>query len=209
MAIHPEPSPLSGKTVTVDLGKGEQDYHVEDYWDRVTGGSWMYAEGNPAALQYAIRAGMRTDPLPIDNEVLYGKIGPYGQLVHTSEVVAVESDRSGGSPTPNCLTAADAFITADQDPDGTAVTFKIIEDESGDIFWVHGHVPAAEFIGEINRWLTHTLDEDEVLRLDLPIDHLWAKFDDENHDRFKLVEKPWLGTKEQADRVFPVTRLLL
>lgn len=104
---------------------------------------------------------------------------------------------------------ADAFITRDTRSDGTVVTFNMIEDEAGDIFWAHGHVPAAEFIGEINRWLTHTVDEDEVLHLDLHVDHLWAKLDDEHPERFKLVDKPWLGTKEQADSVFPVTRLLL
>lgn len=114
--------------------------------------------------------------------------------------------------TPSSSSAADyaaLFITGERSADGTVTTFSIIEDESGDIFWAHGHVPAAEFIGEINRWLTHTLDEDEVLRLDLPIDHLWAKLDDEHSERFTLVDKPWLGTKEQADQVFPVTRLLL
>ncbi|TQK29410.1 hypothetical protein FBY28_2413 [Arthrobacter sp. SLBN-53] len=215
MAIHPEPSPIAGKTVVIDLcdGRGERECRIEDYWDRVNGVSWMFAEGNPAALKYAIRAGMRSDPLPMDDEVLYGKIGPYGELVHTSEVVAVQGELSGDSPTPDSSTAAtaaaDAFVTHDQNADGTAITFAIVEDESGDVFWAHGHVPATEFIGEINRWLTHTLDEDEVLRLDLPIDHLWAKFDDEHRDRFKLVDKPWLGTKEQADQVFPVTRLLL
>jgi hypothetical protein len=45
----------------------------------------MLATGNPAALNYAMRAG--TIGLPVDNEVVYGKIGYLGYLVHTSEFV--------------------------------------------------------------------------------------------------------------------------
>lgn len=59
-------------------------YRIEGYWDVITGGSWMDAHGNPAALQYAMRAGFAS--LPIDNNVVYGKIGPFGHLVHVSEL---------------------------------------------------------------------------------------------------------------------------
>lgn len=90
MTIHAEPSSLAGTTVIVDIGNGTQEYRVEDYWDRVSGGSWMWAKGNPAALNYAVRtalagakAGRR---VPLDDEVLYGKIGSFGHLVHVSEV---------------------------------------------------------------------------------------------------------------------------
>lgn len=87
--LHPERSPLAGKTVTVNanipqVGPGPHEYRVEDYWDRVSGGSWMFAEGNPAAMMYGIRSGM--SGLPLDNEVLYGKIGAFGHLIHVSEV---------------------------------------------------------------------------------------------------------------------------
>lgn len=80
---HSSPSPYAGQTVRVDIGEGYQDYRVEDYWDRVSGGSWMDAVGNPSALNYALRAAGR---LPIDDEVLYGKIGAFGYLVHVSEI---------------------------------------------------------------------------------------------------------------------------
>lgn len=60
------------------------EYHVEGYWDDITGGSWMNANGNPACMNYAIRSVGAS--LPLDNEVLYGKIGPFGFLVHVSEV---------------------------------------------------------------------------------------------------------------------------
>lgn len=63
------------------------EYQVEGYWDDITGGSWMHANGNPACLNYAIRAGFAG--LPIDNDVLYGKIGALGFLVHISEIERV------------------------------------------------------------------------------------------------------------------------
>lgn len=81
--MHSDPHPLAGQTVTVDLGNGPQAYEIEDWWDRVSGGSWMYADGNPAALKYALRSAGRT---PIDDEVVYGKVGPFGHLVHVTEI---------------------------------------------------------------------------------------------------------------------------
>ena len=83
MTRHENPSPLAGATVTLKDGR---EYRVEDYWDRITGGSWMDANGNPAALIYAVRGA--TAGLPLDDEVLYGKIGSFGALVHVSEVAA-------------------------------------------------------------------------------------------------------------------------
>ncbi|MEU8264435.1 hypothetical protein AB0C02_27915 [Micromonospora sp. NPDC048999] len=82
-----KPHPLAGQTVTiradaVDLGG--QQYRVEDWWQNVAGISWMDAEGNPAALTYAIRSAIAG--LPTDNEVLYGKVGSFGHLVHVSEL---------------------------------------------------------------------------------------------------------------------------
>ena len=44
------------------------------------------ARGNPACLDYAVRSSSLEDGLPTDDEVLYGKIGGYGKLVHISEV---------------------------------------------------------------------------------------------------------------------------
>lgn len=92
MPIHQEQSPLAGKTVrlkdSVDhphIPAGERDYRVEDWWDCVDGRSWMDAVGNPAALIYAVRS-VRAG-LPIDNDVLYGKVGPFGHLIHVSEIV--------------------------------------------------------------------------------------------------------------------------
>lgn len=81
MSIHAQPHKLGGKTVKLKDGT---DFTVEDWADRVLGVSWMAANGNPAALVYAIRVAMKK--LPIDNNVLYGKIGWFGHLIHVSEI---------------------------------------------------------------------------------------------------------------------------
>lgn len=59
-------------------------FHIEDWWDRVSGGSWQVSIGNPAALQYSLRS--VANDLPIDDEVVYGKIEGLGHLVHVSEI---------------------------------------------------------------------------------------------------------------------------
>ena len=86
-------SMLSGQTVKTAVEINDpfvgripagSDYRVEDYWINVSGGSWMDAVGNPAALNYAMRSA--TAGLPIDDNVLYGKIGGLGFLIHESEL---------------------------------------------------------------------------------------------------------------------------
>jgi len=95
--IHNTPSPLAGKTVRIkaevlksrNTFGGRAEYHVEDYWDRVSGKSWMDSDGNPAAIDYALRTGACSHHVPTDDEVLYGKVGPFGKLIHVSEVEAM------------------------------------------------------------------------------------------------------------------------
>jgi hypothetical protein len=83
--IHPQPAPQAGSTITADIGNGPEPIRVEDWWDRVSGGSWTSADGNPAALDYAVRAALAG--LPIDDQVLYGKDSHgFGHLLHVSEV---------------------------------------------------------------------------------------------------------------------------
>lgn len=78
--MHTESHPLAGKTVKA-LG---EEYRLEDWWDVLTGGSWMNADGNPAAMNYAVRSAVAG--LPLDDEVVYGKVGAFGHLVHVSEL---------------------------------------------------------------------------------------------------------------------------
>lgn len=93
-AIHPEPHKWAGKTVRcttkAPLRVGDEliqigtvvNFDLEDWQDRVYNGqSWMNADGNPAALLYAMRAA-----LPLDNDVVYGKINGLGAMMHSSEL---------------------------------------------------------------------------------------------------------------------------
>lgn len=90
--------PLAGQTVVLNLTAKEgmedhdlykklqgQEYRIEDWWENLFGKSWMFAQGNPAAMIYGIRTGLCCEA-PTDNEVVYGKIGGLGHLVHVSEL---------------------------------------------------------------------------------------------------------------------------
>lgn len=86
-----EKHPLAGKKCKLNLRGGDAPdiktgdiYRVEDWWQNVGGTSWMYADGNPACMLYGIRSGCVG--LPTDNEVVYGKVGGFGHLIHTSEL---------------------------------------------------------------------------------------------------------------------------
>lgn len=91
-----ERSPYAGCEVKTrpDVGEdpltsrdlGNQVFRVEDWWENVYGCSWMVANGNPAAMAYAVRIGLKDVSVPFDNNVLYGKIGGMGFLIHVSEL---------------------------------------------------------------------------------------------------------------------------
>lgn len=95
---HDKPHPLAGKTVLIKetarsvpnmadvAGRNlaGQEYVIEDWWDRVAGKSWMDCNGNPACMNYGMRSGFAG--LPTDDEVVYGKIGHFGHLIHVSEL---------------------------------------------------------------------------------------------------------------------------
>lgn len=91
--MHQEQSSLAGKTVKIKpdarhpqvTSFGGSEYRVEDWWDRLGQGSWKTeATRNPACMIYAMRRIM--EDLPNDDQVLYGKVGSFGHLVHISEV---------------------------------------------------------------------------------------------------------------------------
>ena len=92
--LHRESSPLAGQTVKIKKQTvhpqvpnfGGSEIWIEDWWDKVSGRSWMYAKGNPACLVYAMRTGFAVPPISTDDEVLYGKIDHFGHLVHISEL---------------------------------------------------------------------------------------------------------------------------
>lgn len=63
---------------------GGSEILIEDLWKNVAGKSWMFCDGNPACIIYALRS--IENNLPIDDAVYYGKIGLFGHLVHLSEL---------------------------------------------------------------------------------------------------------------------------
>ena len=95
---HKQPHTLAGMTVELkgDAAKIGGPLDVEDWWDRIGGGgSWMDADGNPAAMQYAMRNALAwntPDAVPLDDEVVYGKFRGMGYLVHDNELGEVLND---------------------------------------------------------------------------------------------------------------------
>ena len=88
----------AGETVKIKngVGKGLQvgdmsgmNFTIEDWCENVLGCSWMVANGNPAALEYAIRHsqyGENNNVPMFDNDVVYGKVGMLGHLFHVNEL---------------------------------------------------------------------------------------------------------------------------
>lgn len=81
--IHNDKHPLAGKTVMLRGKYAGSKYTIEDWWDRVSGSSWKDSTVI-AAYNYSVRAS--ENGIPSDDEVVYGKIGAFGYLVHISEL---------------------------------------------------------------------------------------------------------------------------
>lgn len=84
---HEQAHPMAGKTTKVKADVhviGGNFVKIEDWWDRIAGTSWMNCDGNPACLEFAMRSAV--EGLPIDDEVVYGKINGSGLLIHESEL---------------------------------------------------------------------------------------------------------------------------
>ena len=93
-----EKSKYAGQTVKTKEGVGNgvqcgdmsgTEFIIEDWAENVLGCSWMNANGNPAALEYAIRSAMfgHNNDVPIfSDDVLYGKIGGIGHLFSVNEL---------------------------------------------------------------------------------------------------------------------------
>ena len=92
--VHKEQHPFAGKTVKIkkevthpqvwDFGGGE--LLLEDWWDRLVKKSWKDCDGNPACMIYASRVISASGEIPLDDEVVYGKLKGLGHLVHVSEL---------------------------------------------------------------------------------------------------------------------------
>jgi len=69
----------------VSNGLAGKIIEVEDYWENVSGKSWMLSDGNIAAMNYGFRTGTQGG-VPINDEVVYGKVDGLGYLLHVSEL---------------------------------------------------------------------------------------------------------------------------
>lgn len=89
---------FAGKTVKIKsgVGKGFQtgdmsgaDFVIEDWCENVLGCRWGHADGNSAAMEYAVRSalnGSNNNVPPFSDDVLYGKVGGLGHLFHINEL---------------------------------------------------------------------------------------------------------------------------
>jgi urocanate hydratase len=80
---------LQVKTVKIKTEANEiggKEINIEDWWINVAGKSWMTCQGNPACIIYAMRTGLGQIQVPINNNVLYGKINGLGFLIHECEI---------------------------------------------------------------------------------------------------------------------------
>lgn len=90
--IHESSHPQAGKTLKIKQESihkqvsdfAGSDFKLEDWWDKVGGISWKESQGNFSCIVYKDRA--TTNGLPLDDEVVYDKIGAFGHLVHVSEL---------------------------------------------------------------------------------------------------------------------------
>ena len=68
------------------------EYIVEGYWDELEGESWLDTDFRPVILQYMMRV-INEEHLKDYrecDEVLYGKIGRYGYIVHVNEIERIK-----------------------------------------------------------------------------------------------------------------------
>lgn len=88
--MHTSSHPLSGQKVKIKAEANElggKEILIENWQDIVFGKSWMDCNGNPAALNYATRSAFsKTIDIPTNDEVVYGKIGGLGYIVHVKEL---------------------------------------------------------------------------------------------------------------------------
>lgn len=92
MRIRRARHPLAGQTVRLKEGimpfmvgdAAGAEFVVEDWACNVFGCSVWDMNGNPAALEYAIRI---SSTHPIDDNAVYGKVGIFAHIVHDTEIV--------------------------------------------------------------------------------------------------------------------------
>jgi|AntAceMinimDraft_16_1070373.scaffolds.fasta_scaffold32490_5 hypothetical protein len=88
--IHTEKSKFAGKEIKIkDEANqlGGRKILIEDWWDKISGNSWTNNPGNFACSNYLNRIEFSSKiKIPLNDEVLYGKINGLGYLVHINEI---------------------------------------------------------------------------------------------------------------------------
>lgn len=91
---HTTAHPLAGETVYLkDVKTGETTdftFRIENWWDALGSGSWQNNLDNFACLKYALRSA-QNGSIPLDDEVVYGKVDGMGHIMHISELGALVS----------------------------------------------------------------------------------------------------------------------
>lgn len=65
------------------------EFTIEDWFSNVIGTSWMFADGSPTAILYALRIADfgKNNGIPIiDDDVLYGKVNGLGFAFNVKEL---------------------------------------------------------------------------------------------------------------------------
>jgi len=67
-------------------GTSNPEIKIEGTDKEALGHSWMIADGNPAAMLFAMRSGLEGLAFDSQTQVYYGKIDGLGELVYESEL---------------------------------------------------------------------------------------------------------------------------
>jgi len=82
--IHPTPHPLARQIIELVDGRS---FQVDDWWDRVmqTSTSWYLSDvrRNFALAAFALEQAKTN--LPMDDDIVYGKIGDFGVIIHVRQ----------------------------------------------------------------------------------------------------------------------------
>jgi hypothetical protein len=86
--FHKQPSSFSGKTIQVEIDARLYPFECEDWWDRVekTDEHWYQkTREKDECLEFVMR--YSREGLPLDDEVLVGKVQGVRKLIHIKMVL--------------------------------------------------------------------------------------------------------------------------
>lgn len=78
--------------------------------------------------------------------------------------------------------------------------FTVLEDEDGERFYSYGHIPAAEMIAEVTRYLQHKIPSGDFDEISSEAMHVHARFVDQRTQRWN-----WEENTAETPGAFPLT----